>query len=163
MKFYRQLAVFLIASGLIVGVTSGLPKPPIYSPTPTQASPITYAIPAQIQPIVQDLGIDPAFLSQAEVIVGDTSLCGPSDLKDEAACSVSSTPFKIIIPESTIQLPYYQHNALFAHEYLHYVWDTMSVADQNALLPYIDEVYKANATYLNERLSGYTLTDVQRS
>ena len=38
----------------------------------------------------------------------------------------------------------------------------MSTEEKNALAPAINQAYQAHANALNERLSGYTIDDVQR-
>jgi hypothetical protein len=139
--------------------SSNLPKPIVATPAVAEK---TYAIPAEIQPIIGQLGISAENASRLEVVISpDSSPCQKiSNSTAPGGCFIA--PSTIIYPTYLLKEPQDFQNAAFAHEYLHYVWSRLPSDEKASLAAPINQAHIANASYLDGRLANYTLTDELR-
>lgn len=130
------------------------------APTPTVVEP-TYPTPPQVQPIVDRLGLDKNLVAKISITVPpDASSCSKSNLTTAVACHGFHS---IVFPANLLGETEIEQNRSFAHEYMHEVWANMSNVDKGALMPAVNQAYQSHATELNQRLTGYNLTDQDRA
>lgn len=124
--------------------------------TPPVAAEKVYQIPQAVLPIVDAIGIDKKVLSRVEIQMPQDS--GPcrnnANSKEPTACF--QAPSLIIFPASQLSKGVEVRNSSFAHEYMHYIWSTMSADQQAALYPALDEIAARNPD-LRGRLKNYTV------
>ena len=168
MKFSRVLvaaaSLFLIIVILAPGhvqYDTGLFQAASYKAA-TAGAPAVYPIPAQVQPLVAAVGIDPNILDHVQIkVMPDASACSGGDAAVASACFIA--PNTIIMPETLLAKdPLYAETSL-SHEYLHYIWSLTPQSEKDQLTPYINQAYQNAKPYLDYRLSGYVLTPDERT
>lgn len=113
----------------------------------------TYVVPAEVAPIVRDLALDMNLVQYMKIeVVPDVSRCGGGNASNTAACMNNGT---LIWPQAMFNTRPDQQYALFAHEYLHFVWAEIDPEYRNSLLPYLDSVWNTVPRF-NKRLDTYT-------
>lgn len=134
------------------------------APTPAVVEP-TYPTPPQVQPIVDRLGLDKNLVAKINITVPpDASGCSTSNLSTAIACTRGNYiiyPANLLLevaghPE-ILRDTQVEQDRSFGHEYMHYIWNTMSSQDKNALTGSIEMAYSMQPDKLNDRLSGYSL------
>jgi len=119
------------------------------SPQPYTPTVITYQVPAEVQPIVTRLGIDPSIIAKVDIKL-DSGIGPCTTLKiDIRACYDNNV---IYYPREMLVQPEGVQNQLFAHEYLHFIWETQP--EPKALTPSLLAIHANNAK-LQQRIVGY--------
>lgn len=112
----------------------------------------TYVVPAEVAPIVRDLALDMNLVQYMKIeVVPDVSRCGGGNASNTAACMDNGT---LIWPQAMFNTRPDQQYALFAHEYLHFVWAEIDPAERQTLSPSLEYVW-ANVPRFNKRLDTY--------
>lgn len=123
----------------------------VSTPTPIP----TYPIPANVLPIIQRLGIDQSLISRIHIVTpSDNASCQSAGTFTVAACYSPNT-MTLTVPIPLLSKDVSAQNSTVAHEYLHYIWQSMSQSEKDSLAPYIEQVYQKDKEYLDKRLVGY--------
>jgi hypothetical protein len=110
---------------------------------------VVYPIPPEVEPIVQQVDIDHTVLSKVDIRLDQGS--GPCGEKRGACYSAGVLYF----PRSIFSQKQPFQNALFSHEYMHFIWDKYANLDtKNTLQPILIDKYNSNPK-LRDRLSTY--------
>lgn len=163
-KKIRVKTIAWISAVLVVAVivlAGSAPNPVTPGPSAdTTGATAGRPVPSEIQPVVQSLGLDPAIVAKLDIEISSKDSCARGDSPDAIACF--QAPNKIVITPRYFSSTQTQQNSIVAHEYLHYVWSTLSNNEKADLAASINQVYVSHASYLNRRLLTYTLTDALR-
>lgn len=112
----------------------------------------TYELPAQVAPYVSTLGLDTNLVQYMKVeVTPDGAKCSDGTAQNAAACMENGV---MIWPQQMFATRPDQQYALFAHEYLHFVWAEITPAERQALSPSLEYVW-ANVPRFNKRLDTY--------
>ena len=89
----------------------------------------TYPIPPELATIIQQTGIDSNTLSRVQVKLD--SGVGVCPTENTSACYSDSV---IYYPRKNLSIGQKSQNSIFAHEYMHFIWDKVTLDDEKAQL-----------------------------
>ena len=121
-----MVATTLAIIALLVAAAPYKPKQVVATPSVQQivVKTPTYSVPAEVQPIVDRLGLDPVLVSHLQIIIpDDASMCTGLVNGTPTACYGGG---KLYFPRAILSRPQSVQSTIFAHEYMHYIRSIMT-------------------------------------